>query len=131
MHSVLEQINQFKDKIKFIAENLNTVSDFIEERSMTQEEKYSIVEPYIEMLIASSSGEAIVAPVIKQEFKEIAEQLCKNNKIQAIKMFKAYFDSGLRVAKEEIERVYETNGSGWLVDRWEYNGELIWERKDI
>jgi len=58
--------------------------------------------------------------------KRIADELIKGNKIASIKQFRTIFGAGLKDSKEEVERVY--NGTVFTVDRWEYDGKLIWKK---
>ena len=137
MQSMLKHISEFKNKVKFISDELGLLSRYIESKPMTKEEKYSLIEPYIEMLILSSStGDENSASLsmnnksvpIKPKYKKLADLVEAGEKIRAIKLLREYFSSSLKEAKNEVERVYNFPYQRWLVDKWEYDGELIWKK---
>ena len=128
MQTILQKMNNFQQKIQFVADSLMLTANSVDDKNVyTETEQYSIVEPFIEALIEASKmkvEEVEEEPV--NDMKRIADELIKGNKIASIKQFRTIFGTGIKDSKEEVERVY--NGTMFTVDRWEYDGKLIWKR---
>ena len=128
MQKLLKSIRGFKGRVEFVSEKLGLFSKHIESKPMTKEEKYSLIEPYIELLILSTSTGDEEQNSIKPEFKRIVNRLEAGHTAWAIKRFREYFSIGLKESTNEVERVYDLSSECWLVDKWEYDGELIWKK---
>lgn len=130
MYQVMKNIKSIKGRLKYISDVLCVAVENIEENA-SKEVIQEITEPFVEMLIGCSEGvnETVVLESKNTRIgEEVIEQLKLENKIVAIKLFKQEFDTSLKDAKNEIERIYECGKI--LVQEWEYDGKVLWKENN-
>lgn len=72
-----------------------------------------------------SEAQIPVQKPFEESVKELLAYMKWDSKIPAIKIFRGMFDTGLKDAKDEIERVYDFHNGKWLINDWVYQGKVI------
>lgn len=116
----------FTKRLIFIARQIELDATISEEKDFPDNiARYTHVDQYI-MMLQNAASIIQNDEIIDEKYMPLLTQMqFSDKKISAIREFRSLFNSGLKEAKDEIERVMNYNTMEWTVDEWIWNGNLI------